>query len=75
MTLHPRQLLISLCLTLLLGGCGGTEYTYRDGRDQKEGTGLMSGEDGNFTIYNADDDAGKEESHPEKQQAERKDPQ
>ena len=70
-----RQRMFLLCLLLLLGGCGGTEYSYRDGRDQKEGPGLLSGEDGNFTIYNADDDAGKEESQQEKQQAERKDPQ
>ena len=75
MTLHPRHLLISLCLVLLLGGCGGTEYSYRDGRDRKEGPGLLSGEDGAFTVYNAGDDAGKEGSPPEKQQAERKGPQ
>jgi len=59
---------MSLCLSLLLSGCGGAEYTYQDGRDQKEGPGLVSGKDGVFTIYNAGDKAGKEGAQPEKQQ-------
>ena len=46
-----RQRMLLLCLLLLLGGCGGTEYGYRDGRDQKEGPGLLSGEDGVFSVY------------------------
>lgn len=73
MNIHPRYLLISLCLILLFSGCGGTEYTYQDGRDQKEGPGLLSGEDGVFTIYNAGDKVGKEGTQPENpQQSEQK---
>ena len=54
-------MLLLLCLTALLCGCGGTEYTYKDGRDQKEGPGLLSGKDGVFTIYNkgSEDRGGK----------------
>ncbi|KAB2889811.1 MAG: hypothetical protein F9K32_11115 [Desulfobulbaceae bacterium] len=47
-----RLLPVLLCLVLLLGGCGGTDYSYRDGRDQKEGPGLLSGKDGVFSVYN-----------------------
>ena len=51
--MHRRSLFIFLCLLLMLGGCGGTEHSYRDGRDQKEGPGLLSGEDGVFSVYNS----------------------
>ena len=46
----------------LLCGYGGTEYTHRDGRDQKEWPGLISGKDGVFTIYNTGGEDSKEES-------------
>jgi hypothetical protein len=35
----------------MLGGCGGEEFVYSDGRDMKQGPGLLSGKDGVFTIY------------------------
>ena len=70
-----RQRMFLLCLLLLLGGCGGTEYGYRDGRDQKEGPGLLSGEDGVFSVYKSGGDAGAEESRQQERQPEQKDPQ
>jgi len=73
--MHRQRIYIILCLLLSLGGCGGTEYSYRDGRDQKEGPGLMSGEDGVFSVYNSGGDAGVEESRQKERQPERKSPQ
>ena len=59
-------MLLLLSLMALLCGCGGTEYTYRDGRDRKEGPGLLSGKDGVFTIYNKSSESSEEESPQEK---------
>ena len=56
------MLILLLCLMALLCGCGGTEYAYRDGRDQKEGPGLLSGKDGVFTIYNKGSENSEKES-------------
>ena len=65
MNMRTRHLLLLLCLMALLCGCGGTEYAYRDGRDQKEGPGLLSGKDGVFTIYNKGSEDSEEESPQE----------
>ena len=62
MHMRTRLLIFLLCLMALLCGCGGTEYAYRDGRDQKEGPGLLSGKDGVFTIYNKGGADSEEES-------------
>lgn len=51
--MQRRQLVFAVCLALLLSGCGGKEYTYVDGRDLKTGPGLLSGEDGTFTVLEA----------------------
>ena len=72
MNMRTRYLLLLLCLMSLLCGCGGTEYAYRDGRDQKEGPGLLSGKDGVFTIFNTGSEAGEEEPPQEKAENERK---
>ena len=65
MHMRTRLLILLLCLMTLLCGCGGTEYAYRDGRDQKEGPGLLSGKDGVFTIYNKGGADSEEESPQE----------
>jgi hypothetical protein len=49
--MHLRPLILALCLASMLGGCGGEEFVYSDGRDMKQGPGLLSGKDGVFTIY------------------------
>ena len=45
-----------LILLILLGGCGGTEYTYVDERNEKQGPGLFSGDDGVFTVVGKKDE-------------------
>jgi hypothetical protein len=62
MNMRTRYLMLLPCLMALLCGCGGTEYAYRDGRDQKEGPGLLSGKDGVFTIYNKGSENSEKES-------------
>lgn len=64
--MRGQYLIALLCLMALLCGCGGTEQTYRDGKEQKEGPGLFSGKDGVFTILNKGGEDGKEISSPEK---------
>ncbi len=46
-----RLLTVTLCLAGLLCGCAGNDYVYVDGRDLKQGPGLLSGKDGVFTLY------------------------
>lgn len=57
--------LIGLLLSLLVCGCGGTDYNYVDTREEKPGPGLLSGDDGVFTVY-------KKEKEPEQQQVQEK---
>ena len=52
--MQPRLLVLALCFAAMLGGCGGKDYTYVDGRDLKEGPGLFTGKDGTFTLYSTD---------------------
>lgn len=44
-------LITLLCVCSFLAGCGGKDFDYVDARDTKPGPGLMSGDDGVFTIY------------------------
>ena len=60
--MRMQHLVLLLSLLVLLCSCGGKEYTYSDGRDQKEGPGLLSGEDGVFTLYNKGREGGEQES-------------
>jgi len=58
--------LIALALVTLFG-CGGTEYTYVPEPDEMQtGPGLISGEDGTFTVYNG----AKKEKKEDKQDKE-----
>jgi hypothetical protein len=50
----------------MLGGCGGQEYAYEDGRDVKQGPGILSGKDGVFTLYRNDRDTQEEKPTAEK---------
>lgn len=43
--------LLCVLLLALLWGCGGESYQYSDSREMKPGPGLLSGEDGVFTLY------------------------
>lgn len=52
--MRTRYVLLMLYLIAALSGCGGQEYAYVDGRDAKQGPGLLSGEDGAFTLYGKD---------------------
>lgn len=60
--MRMQHLVLLLSLLALLCSCGGKEYTYSDGRDQKEGPGLLSGEDGVFTLYNTGREGSEQES-------------
>lgn len=42
---------VLLLLAIILAGCAGEEYSYVDDADLKPGPGLLSGDDGVFTIY------------------------
>ena len=44
-------LIIQLLLLLLLTGCGGNSYTYVSEQENPAGPGLLSGEDGVFSLY------------------------
>jgi hypothetical protein len=45
-----------LIIILCLAGCGGTDYDYAAGPgEMQSGPGLISGEDGVFTIYQANE--------------------
>ena len=48
---HPGIVLKLSCLARFLSGCGGQDCLYEDGRDCKEGPGLVSGTDRVFTAY------------------------
>lgn len=41
-----RSLFFALLLLFLLNGCGGTEFQYQSGTEEKPGPGLFSGEAG-----------------------------
>lgn len=66
--MRGRYLIALLCLMTLLCGCGGTEQTYSDGKEQKEGPGLYSGKDGVFTILNKGGEDGQAKASPEQTQ-------
>jgi hypothetical protein len=52
---------------LTLWGCGGKEYTYVPEADEMQtGPGLISGDDGTFTVYNGVDRKKKEEEQTKK---------
>ncbi len=56
-------------VSFLLAGCVGEEYHYVDDAELKPGPGLLSGEDGVFTIYEKKPvgDQEKENSRQEEQ--------
>ncbi|WP_136798645.1 MULTISPECIES: hypothetical protein [Desulfosediminicola] len=39
-----------VCLAFI-SSCGGNEFVYQDSNEMKPGSGLISGEDGVFTVY------------------------
>lgn len=58
----------ALSVGLLLAGCGGEPYTYVPEHELKPGPGLVTGEDGEFTIIETPLDSKKQdEPDPSKQ--------
>jgi len=52
-------------ISCFLAGCVGEEYHYVDDAELKPGPGLLSGEDGVFTVYGKTPTDGKEKKAAE----------
>jgi hypothetical protein len=61
---------VILAAGLVLGGCGGEEWTYQTDRELKPGPGVFSGKDGEFTIIGSP----KHEQKTEKEESENQAP-
>ncbi|MBW1641974.1 MAG: hypothetical protein JRJ76_03970 [Deltaproteobacteria bacterium] len=59
-------IMIAVCLVsialLTLPGCGGKPFDYNPPSEIPEGPGILSGEDGEFTIYDSKSDKGGKKS-------------
>jgi|GEM_PF-3339979 len=57
-------ILVALFCLAVLAACGGQDFAYQDSKEMKPGSGLFSGRDGVFTVYegNLEDLAGKKDS-------------
>ena len=73
----PKKLSLAgaLVFGLLLCGCAGEEYTYVNDGDLKPGPGLLSGEDGVFTLYGKTPSEQAEKAAETKEQKETNPPQ
>lgn len=61
-----KPVLVLFFSLLLLSGCGGTDYQYQNANETKPGPGLLSGDDGVFTLIKIDKPPEKETEETEK---------
>lgn len=45
------SILAALFFLAVLAACGGQDFAYQDSKEMKPGSGLFSGRDGVFTLY------------------------
>lgn len=51
----PQWFIVMIAATLIAGCASSPQpFDYHDGRDEKPGPGLLSGEEGGFVIYGKD---------------------
>lgn len=66
-----KILIIFLQIAVLVGslalvGCGGDPWTYQADRELKPGPGILSGEDGEFTVIGSSDQNDQAEKQTKK---------
>jgi len=60
-----RTIIAILALIFVVCGCGGKDFHYTDSNETKPGPGLLSGEDGVFTLIKRDEENTKKQQPAE----------